>query len=260
MNLEEYLDRIKFKKEIGINVETLVELHSCHVLSIPFEDLDIHLNRPIKLSSESIFEKVVVNHRGGFCYELNYLFYTLLKGIGFDCKVVSSRIYNENENVGPEFDHMSIIVKLRENWLVDVGYGDLFIEPLKIVDGDSKKDWFKVYRLDKIGKTKYLLSESRDGREFRKRYEFDERPRQVEEFYDQCEFKQYSDESYFVKNRVCTIPTQSGRITIFNDRLIKRRDGRKDEYEIKSEMDFDQILRREFKIELTPLQSRPRVP
>lgn len=250
MILEEYLNRIKYKEKIKLNIKTLKELHKYHILSIPFEDLDIHLNNPIKLDLESVYKKVILKNRGGFCYELNFLFYNFLKQIGFECKIVSSKIYDKNGTLGPEFDHMSIIVKLEENWLLDVGYGDLFIEPLKIKGKHSKKDWFKTYQLNKTGETTYLLSESRNGATFKKRYEFDERPRRIEAFYDQCEFKQYSENSYFVKNRICTIPTKRGRITLLNNKLIKREGELREEYEIKTESRFYQLLKEEFGIEL----------
>lgn len=250
MKLEEYLNRIKYGGYIKNNRETLKELHKCHVLSVPFEDLDIHLNRPINLDLESIYEKVILKNRGGFCYELNFLFYSFLKEIGFDCDFISSRIYDENGKLGPDFDHMSIIVKLSNKWLLDVGYGDLFIEPIKIIDGFSKKDWFKIYRIDKVNKSRYLLSESRNGKEFKKRYEFDETPRRIEEFYDQCEFKQTSEESYFVRNRICTIPTERGRTTLLNNLQIKRIDESREEFEIKTEAVFHQILKEEFGIKI----------
>lgn len=249
MIIQEYLNRINYVGRIKINRNTLYELHKHHVLSIPFEDLDIHWKIPIKLDVASIYDKVVLRNRGGFCYELNYLFNNFLKKIGFESQIISSRIYGDHENLGPEFDHMSIIVKLEENWLLDVGYGDLFIEPIKIKDNHYKKDWFKTYRLNKTGATTYLLSESRNGKEFKKRYEFDKRPRRIEEFYDQCEFKQYSKDSYFVKNRICTLPTNSGRITLVNNKLIKRTGELREEYEIKTASNYYRILKEEFKID-----------
>ena len=78
-------------------------------MSIPFENLDIHNNVPIKLSIEKIFDKVVNQNRGGLCYELNGLFYELLNAIGFDVKIISARVFNQDNGYGKEYDHLAII-------------------------------------------------------------------------------------------------------------------------------------------------------
>ncbi len=250
MILEKYFDRINYTGNNKANLESLFELHKCHVLSIPFENLDIHMNKEIKLDLESLFEKIILNKRGGFCYELNFLFFNLLKKIGFNCKLVSSRIYDDHEKLGPEFDHLSIIVTLEDNYLVDVGYGDLFIEPIKLVDSFVKKDWFKFYKIIEMDKSTWLLSESKDGNIFKERYQIDETPRTIEAFFDQCKFKQYSENSYFVQNKICTIPTKDGRITLRNNQLIERVGASRVEHEIVSDIEFYKLLEERFKINL----------
>lgn len=67
-----YLKRLSFHKNIAINRETLFSLQKAHLLSIPFENLDIHYGKEIKLDLNAIFEKIISNHRGGFCYDLNF--------------------------------------------------------------------------------------------------------------------------------------------------------------------------------------------
>ncbi len=212
-----YLNRIKYQGTIEANYDCLCNLHRSHVMNIPFEDLDIHFGKKIVLEVDSLFNKIVINKRGGFCYELNYLFYKLLTNIGFDCCMVSSRI-KDDEGYGPPFDHMSIIVKLDDIWLVDVGYGDLFIEPIKISTNSIQKDDFKDYKIEKLNDNEFVLLESHKGvHNFIERYIFDCTPRSIEDFFAQCECKQSSADSYFVQNTICTIPTQTGRKTIFNN-------------------------------------------
>ena len=125
-------------KRIGYGGATVVgkallrALHERHLRSIPFEDLDIHQNIPIRLDPESLYQKLVVRRRGGFCYELNYLFSQLLSALGFDCHLLAASIYDAKKGWGPEFDHLALLVSLDEPWLVDVGYGELFFFPKKI--------------------------------------------------------------------------------------------------------------------------------
>ena len=220
-------------------------------MSVPFEALDVPLNRKIKLDLTSLYNKVVLNNRGGFCYELNYLFYSLLSEIGFDAMMVSSRICNK-ESYGPAFDHMSIVVKLDKYWLVDVGYGDLFIEPLRLHTTGIQEDYFKKYRLEPLNDTEFLLSESlKNKQDFVKRYIFHLEPRTIDEFYDQCAYKQSSPDSYFVRNTICTMPTKYGRKTILNDMFKIRNKDEVRETKISSHTDLLKILKDEFNISMS---------
>lgn len=246
-----YLNRIGyFKKEIPLNEFSLNELHQKHVLNIPFEDIDIHTKEAILLNFQSIFDKVINRNRGGFCYELNYLFYKLLVEIGFKVKMVSTKIYDKNGILGPEFDHISLIVSLKEDWLLDVGFGDLFMSPIKIKHQHITKDWFKFYKIDTLEKGKFLLLESKDGKAFIKKYEFTTEERKIEDFKHQSQLKQNSEDSYFVKNLICTLPNPKGRITIFNNKLIETIDGTKKETEIKGALELTSILRDKFNIQI----------
>jgi N-hydroxyarylamine O-acetyltransferase len=71
MDIQAYLVRINYDGPIGLNFATLSGLHRAHMLAVPFENLDIvPLQRPIQLNEQALWDKIVVNKRGGFCYEL----------------------------------------------------------------------------------------------------------------------------------------------------------------------------------------------
>jgi N-hydroxyarylamine O-acetyltransferase len=74
MNIEAYLKRIHYDGSRIPTLANLLELHRTHLLNVPFENLDIHLGRPIVLDEEKIIHKIVERRRGGFCYELNGAF------------------------------------------------------------------------------------------------------------------------------------------------------------------------------------------
>ena len=58
---------------VGVDLETLTMLHRQHLLAIPYENLDIHLGRTLTLDLAQIFDKIVHDRRGGWCYEMNGL-------------------------------------------------------------------------------------------------------------------------------------------------------------------------------------------
>ncbi len=250
MNFNKYMERIGFKGNQSISIRCLSELHRKHVMSIPFEAMDVYFRIPIQLELKAIYDKVVVKNRGGYCYELNYLFYALLSHIGFNCYPVSVRIYNE-ENLGPDFDHMSIIVEMEDRWLVDVGYGDLFVEPIKLSAGLIQEDLFKNYKIEKVHSGNFLLTESlKNSNTFIKRYMIDMQPRKIDEFLVQNKVKQKDRDSFFVKNRICTIATQDGRKTILNNEYKRTSSNQIEKMYIDDEKQLLRLLKTEFNIEL----------
>ncbi|HEY2737608.1 MAG TPA: arylamine N-acetyltransferase, partial [Thermoanaerobaculia bacterium] len=132
MDVAAYLQRIRYRGLTAPDAETLQQLHEAHLLAVPFENLSIHRGEPIELAEEALFEKVVVRRRGGFCYELNGLFAALLRSLGFEVTMLSAGVLRANGDFSPEFDHMALLVNHEERWLVDVGFGDLFRQPLRL--------------------------------------------------------------------------------------------------------------------------------
>jgi N-hydroxyarylamine O-acetyltransferase len=77
MDITPYLKRIDYSGSLGLTAEVLNGLHYAHLLAVPFENLDIHLGHPILLNEDQLFDKIVTQRRGGFCYELNESFTAL---------------------------------------------------------------------------------------------------------------------------------------------------------------------------------------
>ena len=111
MNSSAYLRRISYRGERAPTAATLEELHRAHLLAVPFENLDIHLGRPIVLEPDPLFDKIVTRRRGGFCYELNGLFVLLLRDLGFEVTLLAAGVARADGGFGPEFDHLTLLVR-----------------------------------------------------------------------------------------------------------------------------------------------------
>ncbi len=248
MNLDAYLSRINFLENPTVDRETLFALHRQHVLSIPFEDLDIHWNIPLNIDRDALMDKVIERKRGGFCYELNTSFYHLLTALGFPAQLVSCQISQGNGQFGPPFDHMAILVELEETWLLDVGYGNLFIEPIKLYDEGIQKDWFKFFQVQSVG-DQLLLSESRDGQRFSPRYKIRPVPESIAAFIPQLRWKESHPDSYFVQNLICTLPSRNGRVTLYNDFLIITKNGKRSKKKVLDNVARQGYLQQYFGVE-----------
>lgn len=85
MNIEiqQYLQRMNFKGPLEPSIKLLGHLQTCHLYTIPYKNLDVAMKRDISFSIPDLFQKVIVQKRGGNCFELNLLFSWLLRELGF---------------------------------------------------------------------------------------------------------------------------------------------------------------------------------
>ncbi len=247
LDIVKYLERIDYTDVIDVTDDVLRKLHKKHIYQIPFENLDVYYERVFDLTVEKVYNKVVNDVRGGFCYELNLLFHWLLTEIGFSSRIIASRIFNEDGTLGPEFDHMSVYVKTEKEFLIDVGYGDLFVTPIEIKSG-VQFDGRNYFQIDKWNTREYLVSMSSDGLNYSKRYTFSLDLVKVADFDIICLDKRTNPNSYFVKNIICTKPTDTGRVTIFNSKLIEKIGELKIETPIQSNEKLIQYLKDKFNI------------
>jgi N-hydroxyarylamine O-acetyltransferase len=249
MDLVSYLERINYTGDLDISIKTLFGLHKSHVFNVPFENLDIHYKRTFTLDPTSVYQKVVSFKRGGFCYELNQLFNELLSGLGFNSRILAARVY-DNSDPGPEYDHMAIMVQTDSTFLADVGFGDFFIHPIEIKTG-IQSDGRNYFKIEPVDSESFDVFMSADGISFEKKYIFSLRQVIPSDFNESCIKKQTCPDSHFVRNTMCTLPTKSGRISIFNDKLIEKNAGVKTETLIHGDDDLRRLLKEKFQIEIT---------
>lgn len=251
MDIGSYLQRIEYTGEVAPTLSVLKELQKQHLLNIPFENLDIHANRKIELDTEKIFEKIVLNRRGGFCYELNGLFFELLSEIGFSSKMISGRVFDKEKGYGKEYDHLAIISTLGdEEFLVDVGFGEFVFHPLKLVPDLLQKDERGDFIIERHTDDYLRVSKLVNG-EWTPQYLFSTKPRAYLEFEGMCHYHQTSPHTHFTKNRFLGIPTAEGRITLIGNRLKIVQRGEVSEREI-GEDEFAGLLVNCFKFNPPP--------
>ncbi len=124
MNIDGYLKRIGVPQPSAPTAEALRALTRAHLERVPFENLEIALERRCpSMEPEDLFRKVVTEGRGGYCFELNKLFYLLLRELGYDCYCAAARLPYRRPDPRP-LSHRVILVNTEDGrWLCDVGYG-----------------------------------------------------------------------------------------------------------------------------------------
>ncbi len=140
-DVDPYLARLGIpREEISIDEASLSRLVRAHLFKIPFENIDVFdLEKPILLDVEHLQEKVVVNHRGGYCFELNGVFTGLLKGLGFDVLASACRVLMGGTTELRPVRHRGIIVTIDgDRFFCDVGYGGPSFPGAVPLSGDKR--------------------------------------------------------------------------------------------------------------------------
>jgi N-hydroxyarylamine O-acetyltransferase len=252
MNTESYLKRINYSGLLEPSPETLRALQIAHLRSVPFENLSIHAGEPVVLEEESLFTKIVERKRGGFCYEANGLFAALLRALGFKVAMLAAGVAKNQGGFGPIFDHMTLMVTLEERWLVDVGFGDSFLEPLLLDARVDQVQGTRAFRI--VDDADYLILRRRnhDG-DWESQYRFTLQPYSFLDYEEMCHFHQTSPDSHFTKGRICSLATEDGRISLSEMRLITTNGQLREERTLKDQDEYDRVLRDQFGIVMNTL-------
>jgi len=249
MNEPAYLHRIAYSGPITPTLETLRRIHRAHLETVPFENLDISLGRPIVLDEDAFVRKVVEENRGGFCYELNGALAALLREMGFRVTLLSGRAPRKDGSPGPDFDHLALRVDLDQPWLVDVGFGECFLEPLLLRPGIEQKQGQATFRIGEGGGS-LSVERQQSNDSWKTEYLFTLTPRHLEEFADMCHYHQTSPESHFTQKRLCTRATSTGRVTLSDMKLIFTENGTRREGMLASEDEWQQALKQYFGVNI----------
>ncbi|XP_029313510.1 arylamine N-acetyltransferase, pineal gland isozyme NAT-10-like [Cottoperca gobio] len=227
MHVDTYLSRIGFTGASSLSLHVLRSVHTCHLLSVPFENLTVHSGGRVELDLPHLYQKIVKQRRGGFCFENNGLFSWLLSTLGFQVTLLSAQVKSQLTGFyGPPCDHLIIMVSLDgHRWLCDVGFGvPGFKAPLSLESSGPQEQGHRVYRIRKHITGMHFLEWQReenrgvDG-DWAEIYKFTLEPRLMEDFAEMCLYHQSSPCSIFFCKSLCTVLTAGGRLTYIGRRL-----------------------------------------
>lgn len=254
LNLDPYLERTGYTGGTDISEETLRELHIAHTLNIPFENLDVYYGKPVLLDEVSLFNKIVKNRRGGYCFEMNGLFSFVLQRLGFKVTDLLARGTMDGIKFSAKTHQVLLVENGDRRWLADVGFGnDGIIAPLLLQDNLDQRQFAHTYRLIKNPTFGYVLQKKKANK-YICLYAFTLNRCYPEDFLMSNHFTATFPESFFAKMRMCTMPTKEGRITLTDTRFKIIRNGNTAEKAIENDDEFNAVLKKHFNLDLNTIR------
>lgn len=199
MHLDAYLENIGFVGEPRPDLDTLKQIHRQHLLSIPFENLDVHLHRPMDLDIRRIYAKIVEGGRGGWCFEMNGLLEWALRETGFDVMRLAGGVQRVEHGDDAFGNHLLLRVQLEQPWIADVGFGDGFFEPVPLQTHTFEQRGFS-FQLKQMEDCWRFYNHQSGAAET---YDFRVATADENRFSEHSAFLSTASESPFVSNFVC---------------------------------------------------------
>ncbi len=266
LDLDAYFARIGYAGPRTPNLATLTALHRAHVRAIPFEYLDIHLGRGIRIDLPSIEQKLVRDRRGGYCFEQNTLFAAVLRTLGFTVVPLVARVrWNLPADLQTALTHMLLSVDTPDAgpYLADVGFGGMsLVEPLRFELDHEQLVGLEPRRV--VARGNRFAQQARIGDTWNDVYVFsgDEAP--VIDFEVGNWYTSTHPQSRFRQNLGVSLAGDNCRHTLLNRELSTRHaDGRVEQRTIASADELLAVLAEYFGLHFPPgtrFASRPDAP
>ena len=225
IDLDEYMRRIGYAGPWDATVATLQALHSLHPQATAFENLDpLFGNLPVRLDPGSLVDKLVRKSRGGYCFEQNLLFGTVLSALGFGVTGLSARIrWNQDDGVLTPRGHMLLKIQAEgADFIADVGFGALTLTgALRLEANREQQTPHERFRL--MEQSGIYRLDAEIGAEWRPVYVFDLQQQTIGDYEIANYYLSSHPGSHFCNTLIAARPFDGGRYALLDNRLTVHR-------------------------------------
>ena len=246
-----YLERIGAEEPAARDEETLNRLIVSHLQTVPFENLDVvDFGLVPDLQEDKLYEKIVTRRRGGYCFELNTLFGSLLESLGYAVYPVGVRVM-WNRDFIPPLSHMGLVTELDgRRYYCDVGFGGPGPKGLLRLEPSEQDVGGQMFRV-RVAEDGDNLVERRHHGEWKAVLRFADRPVRTADFQLMNFYCARNETVLFSKTRVLNLCTPRGSKALTGLELVVREDGRERKTVYNSRTELEEGLEKEFGIKVS---------
>lgn len=248
--VKNYLDALKIDNEIK-TLEDITKLIKAHLRTLPFSSLKVLLKEEISLDLDSLYENIVVKKRGGYCFEHNKFMYEVLKELGFDVQHYLARVVNNTDNMVPQTHRFTLLDFEEEQYLIDVGIGFRSPSvPVKFGSESNKSHLGVEYKVKELENKIFAMQLLEKGKPFiATKFDLN---RCYESDFELGHFYSHKNpNAIFVNNLVVALIQDDVIYSLVNNKYLKIYKNSKEEIEIKSIEQLEQILKNDLNVNFT---------
>jgi N-hydroxyarylamine O-acetyltransferase len=253
-DLDAYLARIGWLGDQHPTPATLASLMRAHMAAIPFENLDVLLGRPVQLDLDSIFAKMVVARRGGYCFEHATLFHAVLERFGYEVQTHAARVVMFTPRSEAARTHMLITVgQAARPVIVDPGFGGHGPQmPLTFVPGQEVGEGAECHRC--LQEDNECLLQARISGDWVSLWTSTLEPLHPVDFVMANHYVSTYRDSPFVNRLMLRAITPEGRTSVMNRDVTVRRGTEVMKYQLADRGALRGLLARDFGIDLPEVE------
>ena len=251
IDIKPYFKRIGFVGDHSPDLSTLSRIVQCHTHAIPFENLSSFSGEAVQLDIDSLAKKLIVDKRGGYCFEHNTLLWSALCQLGFEVQAFAARVrWNQPSDLTTPISHMLLQVTIgNKSYLVDVGFGGVTLTaPIDLSLESAQETTHETVKIVPLGHEVLLQVElnelSQDV------YTFERRPFLPQDYVAWNWFVSTSPQSIFTNSLMLCKPDEGGR-HVLNGSVYKYygKNGEFTSHQLSKVEDLKDCFRNKFKIE-----------
>lgn len=147
----------------NLDFDFLTELVRRHVATFAFSSVACRLGEDLPLDFESLFDRIVVRRRGGYCFEQNGFLYEVLERLGFAPTLYLARVIY-NQDIHPGLTHrISVVEHDGKRFVLDVGFGPLGPRVPVLISDEESVDGNRVFRVSERNPGEFHMQVRKDG-------------------------------------------------------------------------------------------------
>jgi len=147
----------------NLDFQFLKDAVARHLSLFAFSSVGCQLDDDLPLDFDSLYRRIVIQRRGGYCFEQNGFFYEVLEELGFSPNLYLARVIH-NQDTHPGLTHrISTVVNEGRQYVIDVGFGSLgpaIPVPMGAVESSDRD---KVFRIAEKQPGEYHMQVLKDG-------------------------------------------------------------------------------------------------
>ena len=251
-DIRAYLNRLQVDAPEQTDFEYLDNLIYIHQQKVVFENMDSYeFHKPVSLEIPAVFEKVVTNHRGGYCFELNTLFTQLLKDLGYHAYGCMGRIVRNKTEVPPVLHRVNVVELDGKKYFYDVGFGGPMPAGLLLIeDGFSRTMHGETYHMKKTDEYWWTVSRTTSSGEIENVLQFYPMPQHNVTFIPNNEYCGCCPDSIFTQIPFLNRRTADGSIGVMGNTLTIIENGTVTKTEIHDKHELYEIMEKYFELKL----------
>lgn len=252
--VEQYLHKIGMTYPLAPTIDNLKELQCNHLATIPYENINILYHVPISLDGKDLFKKIILENRGGFCFELNALYQWLLKALGYTVSSYYTRLLAVPEEEQLERHRLLKVDFENISYITDVGIrSESPRYALRFVENEIQTDGISEYRFVRDECYGWIFEQRKHEKDWSPIFAFSAFSLYEKDYIMPAFFCEKHPDSPFLKGPQMSIFPKGKHITIANQTFMMS-DGNQiiDKYELTDE-EFRIACRQYFHIDVNKL-------